>query len=253
MTLRILVIGDGKMGRAIAQLAAERGHEIVARLGAGDNTDGAAIRASAGRADVAIEFTEPGAARANVAACVAADLPVVTGTTGWYEALPEIEAEVARRNGALFWAPNFSLGVALVLELARQAGAAFARQPQFDVHLVETHHRAKKDAPSGTALQLGEALAEARAQKFAEVAIYGRSGLTAGRPAQAIGFASVRAGSIVGDHTVMLASDEEVLELTHRATDRALFARGALRAANWLKGRPAGLYSMRDVLGLSGH
>lgn len=100
-------------------------------------------------------------------------------------------------------------------------------------------------------LRSGEALAEARAQKFADVAIYDRSGVSAGRPAGAIGFASIRAGSIVGDHTVLLASDEEVLELTHRATDRALFARGALRAAGWLQDQPAGLYSMQDVLGLS--
>ena len=224
---RVIARQHGKAWGAIAQLAAERGHEIVARLGAGDNTDGAAIRASAGRADVAIEFTEPGAARANVAACVAADLPVVTGTTGWYEALPEIEAEVARRNGALFWAPNFSLGVALVLELARQAGAAFARQPQFDVHLVETHHRAKKDAPSGT----GAAMAAAAA-----------SGL--GRP---VPVTSVRVGSVPGTHTLIVDGAFEQVTLTHEARDRRVFADGALRAAEWLVGRH-GIFTMRDLV-----
>ncbi|MCC6773315.1 MAG: 4-hydroxy-tetrahydrodipicolinate reductase [Gemmatimonadaceae bacterium] len=225
--MRILIIGDGRMGRAIAQLAAERGHEIVALLGAGDNRGGAAIRGSAAHADVAIEFTEPVAARANVAACVAADLPVVTGTTGWYEALPAIEVEVVRRHGALFWAPNFSLGVALVLELARRAGEVFARQPQFDVHLVETHHRAKKDAPSGT----GAAMAAAA-----------ESGL--GRP---VPVTSVRVGDVPGTHSLLVDGPFEQVVLTHEARDRRVFADGALRAAEWLVGR-RGIFTMRDLV-----
>jgi 4-hydroxy-tetrahydrodipicolinate reductase len=225
--MRLLVIGDGKMGRAIAQLAEERGHAVVAVLGAGDNLDGAGIRAHAARADVAIEFTEPGAARANVAACVEAGLPVVTGTTGWYDALPAIEDEVGRRGGALFWAPNFSLGVALAIALAARVGEVFARQPQFDVHLVETHHRAKKDAPSGT----GAAMAMAAAEEL------GRE----------IPVTSVRVGHVPGTHTLVVDGPFEQITLTHEARDRRVFADGALRAAEWLVGR-RGIYTMRDLV-----
>jgi 4-hydroxy-tetrahydrodipicolinate reductase len=142
-----------------------------------------------------------------------------------------------------------SLGITVLTELVRQATALLG--PDFDVEITEAHHRHKKDAPSGTALQLGEAAAAARGRSLQEVAVYSRAGLAAeGRPAGAIGFASIRAGAIVGDHTVMLAGAEEQLELTHRASDRALFARGALRAAGWLVGKPARLYSLREVLGL---
>jgi 4-hydroxy-tetrahydrodipicolinate reductase len=142
-----------------------------------------------------------------------------------------------------------SLGVTVLTELVRQAVTLLG--PGFDVEISEAHHRQKKDSPSGTALQLGEAVAAARGQQLAEVAVHGRSGLaTAGRTEGTIGFSSVRGGAIVGDHTVLLAGAEELLELSHRATDRALFARGALRAASWLVGQPAGLYSLREVLGL---
>jgi 4-hydroxy-tetrahydrodipicolinate reductase len=142
-----------------------------------------------------------------------------------------------------------SLGITVLTELVRQAVALLG--DDFDVEITEAHHRHKKDAPSGTALQLGEAVAAARGRQLGDVAVYERTGLSVeARPAGAVGFASVRAGAIVGDHTVLLAGDEEQLELTHRATDRALFARGALRAAGWLAGKPAGLYSLREVLGL---
>ncbi|HMN07262.1 MAG TPA: dihydrodipicolinate reductase C-terminal domain-containing protein [Gemmatimonadaceae bacterium] len=225
--MRLLVIGDGKMGRAIAQLARERGHDVVGVLGASANAAGEGIAALATRADVAVEFTEPAAARANVAACMTSGLPVVTGTTGWYDALPALEDEVRRTGGALFWAPNFSLGVALVLELARQAGAAFAGQPQFDAHLVETHHRAKKDAPSGT----GAALA-------AEVAAaLGRT----------VPVTSVRVGHVPGTHTLVFDGPFEQVTLTHEARDRRVFADGALRAAEWLVGK-RGVFTMRDLV-----
>jgi 4-hydroxy-tetrahydrodipicolinate reductase len=144
-----------------------------------------------------------------------------------------------------------SLGITVLTELVRQAVSLLG--PEYDVEITEAHHRYKKDAPSGTALQLGEAVAAARGQQFKDVAVYGRGSLApAARAEGAIGIAAVRGGAIVGDHTVLLAGAEELLELTHRATDRALFARGALRAASWLQGRPAGLYSLRDVLGLPG-
>jgi 4-hydroxy-tetrahydrodipicolinate reductase len=198
--------------------------------------------------DVAIDFTAPAATAKHAQACAVRGCSLVVGTTGLGEA--ELAAlKSASSSVALLYSRNMSIGITVLTELVRQAARLLG--PDFDAEISEAHHRAKKDAPSGTALQLGEAVAQARMQNFTEVAVFDRSGLSAGRPAQAIGFASVRAGSIVGDHTVLLASDEEVLELTHRATDRALFARGALRAAAWLKGQPAGLYAMQDVLGLS--
>jgi 4-hydroxy-tetrahydrodipicolinate reductase len=142
-----------------------------------------------------------------------------------------------------------SLGITVLTELARQAARLLG--PGFDVEIVEAHHRYKPDAPSGTALQLGEAVALARSQQLANVAVYERHGSAVSRPSGAIGFASIRGGNIVGEHTVLLAGDEEVIELTHHAADRALFARGAIRAAEWAAGQPPGLYTMRDVLGLA--
>lgn len=229
MTLRLLVVGDGKMGRTLAALAGERGHEVVGMLGVADNPAGSAIASYRARADVAIEFTEPSSALANVRACVEAGLPVVTGTTGWYDALPALEREVTERGGALFWAPNFSLGVALAIELARQAGLAFARQPQFDPHLVETHHAAKKDAPSGT----GAAMAAAAAQGLG----------------RAVPTSSVRVGHVPGTHTLIFDGPFEQVTLTHEARDRRVFADGALRAAEWLPGR-TGIFTMRDLVRL---
>lgn len=227
MTMRILVIGDGRMGQAIATLAGERGHRVVAILGAAGNRDGAGIAARAAESDVAIEFTEPSSASANVACCVAAGLPVVSGTTGWYDALPAIEADVVRREGALFWAPNFSLGVALAVELAQRMGAAFARHEQFDARLVETHHVGKLDAPSGTALAMGHAAA---------------AGL--GRE---IPITSVRVGHVPGTHTLIFDGPFEQVTLTHDARDRRVFAEGALRAAEWLVGR-RGVFTMHDLV-----
>ncbi|MCC6931189.1 MAG: hypothetical protein IT359_19530 [Gemmatimonadaceae bacterium] len=225
--MRLLIIGDGKMGRAIEQLARERGHTVLAILGARDNGGGDAIATHAAAADVAIEFTEPAAARANVTACIAAGLPVVTGTTGWYDALPDVERLVRDRDGALFWSPNFSIGVALALEVARQLGVVFAQHPQFDAHLVETHHRAKKDAPSGTGAAMAAAVADS---------------LGRGVPTT-----SVRVGHVPGTHTLILDGPFEQVTLSHEARDRRVFADGALRAAEWLAGR-SGIFTMRDLV-----
>jgi 4-hydroxy-tetrahydrodipicolinate reductase len=196
---------------------------------------------------VAIDFTAPVVTERHAQACAAGGHALVVGTTGLGAA--QLEAlQVAARRIPVLYARNMSLGVTVLTELVRQAVTLLG--PGFDVEITEAHHRQKKDSPSGTALQLGEAAAAARGRKLTEVAVYTRSGLADARAEGAIGFASVRGGAIVGDHTVLLAGAEELLELTHRATDRALFARGALRAASWLMGRPAGLYSLRDVLGL---
>jgi len=226
--MRLLIVGDGKMGRAIERLAHEAGHEVVGVLGATDNAEGGAIRAlPGGWVDVAIEFTEPDAARANVEACLAHGIPVVSGTTGWYEHLAAVEAMVAAHDGALFWSPNFSLGVALALEVARRAGELFSRQPQFGAALVETHHAAKKDAPSGT----GAAMAS-----VVEAAL--------GRP---VPVSSVRVGHVPGTHTLLFDGAFEQVAITHEARDRRVFADGALRAATWLVGR-RGVFTMRDLI-----
>ena len=228
--MRILVLGNGKMGREIASLAAARGHEVVAMLGASENPNGEGITPhSVAGVDMVIEFTVPSAARSNVAACLAHGVPVVTGTTGWYEALPVMEALARERGGSLFWAPNFSLGVALVVETARRMGALFARQPQFDAHVVETHHAAKKDAPSGTASAIARAASTAL-----------------GRP---IPITSVRVGHVPGTHTLTFDGAFEQVTLTHLARDRRVFAEGALVAAEWLVGR-RGVFTMKDLLAL---
>jgi 4-hydroxy-tetrahydrodipicolinate reductase len=227
--MRLLIIGDGKMGRAIESLARERGDHVVAVLGADANANASGItRDLTERVDAAVEFTEPRSAMDNVMACLQAGIPVVTGTTGWYEALPVLEAQARQLGGALFWAPNFSLGVALAVQLAGQAGALFAPHPHFDVHLVETHHAAKKDAPSGTA-----------------ATIAGATSQTLGRP---VPITSVRVGHVPGTHTLVFDGPFEQITVTHEARDRRVFADGALRAARWLIGRH-GVFTMRDLLG----
>ena len=272
---RVAVLGaNGRMGTALIRLiAASDAHQLVAALTEpGDASVGRDAGLLAGvdalgvlvtddleaalpgpgrgqrGCDVVIDFTAPVAAERHAGVCAAGGYPLVVGTTGLLPAQLAALESAARRTAVLY-SRNMSLGVAVLTELVRQATVLLG--PGFDVEITEAHHRGKKDAPSGTALQLGEAVAAARGQHLADVAVQGRRSLaTSERPAGAIGFASLRGGAIVGDHTVLLAGDEELLELTHRATDPALFARGALRAAAWLVGRPPGLYSLRDVLGL---
>ena len=198
-------------------------------------------------ADVAIDFTLPAALPANLNACVEAGVAMVVGTTGLADEQLELLRDAAARI-PLVYGRNMSVGVNLVTELVRLAARTLGED--YDIEILETHHRKKLDAPSGTALQLGEAAAAGRGCDLADRAVYARHGASAARAPGSIGFASLRAGSVVGDHSVMLAADEEIVELQHRALDRAVFARGALRAARWLPARPAGLYGMREVLGL---
>jgi len=228
--LRLAIVGDGKMGRAIADLARERGLAVTAMLGAADNRAGAGIsRAGIGDADVVIEFTEPDAAAANIIAAVREGYPVVTGTTGWSRDLEHVSREVTAANGALVHAPNFSIGVSLFLAIAAAAGKIMSRAPEFDAHLVETHHLAKKDAPSGTAAALERTVARA----------LGRS----------VPITSVRTGHVPGTHELSFDGSFEQIRLTHVARDRRVFADGALRAAAWVRGR-RGVFTMRDVLEL---
>lgn len=197
--------------------------------------------------DVAIDFTLPAAAPANARACALAGVPLVIGTTGLDEAAHGALADAARQIPVLY-GRNMSPGINLLTELVRLAAATLGAE--YDIEIIEAHHRFKVDAPSGTALQLGEAAAAARGQALADVGVYGREGQSGARPPGAIGFASIRAGSLAGDHRVLLAADEEVLELGHHAVNRDVFARGALQAARWLAAQPPGLYSMREMLGL---
>lgn len=225
--LRVALIGMGKMGRAIAQLAPDRDVDIVARIDAADSSNDTVTRESLAGADVAIEFTAPSAAAANIRACVAAGCPVVVGTTGWYDALPAITAEIAERGGALLTAPNFSVGVAVFDRVVAEAARLFAALPGFDVHMIETHHNEKKDAPSGTAGSLA---------RTAEKAM-----------GRAIPITSVRVGNVPGTHELIFDSPFEQVRLVHEARDRRVFAEGALVAARWLVGR-RGVYGMQDVL-----
>lgn len=230
-TLRLAVIGDGKMGRLVAALAAEQGVDVTAFLGKAD-VDGAGITTATLRgATVAIEFTEPSAAAANVRACAAAGCAVVCGTTGWDAERRVVEGEVKAAGGALLWAPNFSLGMhlftALVAEAARHARAVEG----LDMHLVETHHTAKKDAPSGTARLLAQAAERA-------------SGA-------AVPITSIRVGAVPGTHELVIDGAFEQVRLVHEARDRRVFALGALAAARWLNGR-RGLFTLDDMLAASG-
>jgi 4-hydroxy-tetrahydrodipicolinate reductase len=225
---RLALIGMGRMGRTIRQLADERGLAVVAALDQGD----AITRGALGGADVAIEFTEPGAAPANVRACVAAGCPVVVGTTGWLDALPALDAEVRAAGGRMLWAANFSVGVNAMLVVAEIA-ARVLRAAGFDAHLVETHHAAKKDAPSGTALAIGRAV---------EATGTGALPITA-----------VRVGHVPGTHALVFDAPFEQVTLTHEARDRRVFAEGALAAARWLAAAPGGaVYTMQDVLAAAG-
>lgn len=224
----IAVIGDGKMGRTVAQMVQERGWHLTAMLDAEHNQGGAGItRRALGDPDVAIEFTEPGSAVANIMACVHEGVPLVVGTTGWYSSLPLITEAVEEEGGSLLWAPNFSVGVAAFVELAREA-ARIVSKSGFSAALVETHHSAKKDAPSGTALAIAKAMEDEMGKELPVT--------------------SIRTGSVPGTHELIFDAPFEQIVMRHEARDRRVFADGALRAADWLRGKK-GVFTMRDVLG----
>jgi 4-hydroxy-tetrahydrodipicolinate reductase len=199
------------------------------------------------RASVALDFSVGSAVALHAQACVNASVPLLVGATG-FDAPAKAQLTRAGKSIAVLIAPNTSVGVAVLTELA--AAATRALGGLYDVDISEAHHRQKRDAPSGTALSLGETIATSRNVALNEVAVFERHGIDSARRAGSIGFSVVRAGDIVGEHTVTFTGAGERLELTHRATDRITFARGALRAAAWLVGRPPGLYDMKDVLGL---
>ena len=199
--------------------------------------------------DLVIEFTHASAVQPHAAALVKAGVGWVLGTSG-LSAVDEAAVRDAASRIPIVYAANFSPGVALVLDAAERLAAALPAE-EYDAEIVEMHHRQKVDAPSGTAIALGRAVAAGRGVDLANVAERGRNGHTGARAPGAIGFAALRGGQIVGEHTLIFAGRSEHIELTHRAFDRRAFAGGAVRAALWLHGKPPGLYGMRDVLGLA--
>lgn len=223
---KIALIGMGKMGRAIEQLAADRGCEVVARLDHAETTSGIPKGALNG-ATVAIEFTTPEAAPKNIRSLLDAGIPVVVGTTGWYAALPELTRLAKDKHGALLTATNFSLGVNAFEAILAQAAALLSKSGGFDAHVIETHHSAKKDAPSGTAITLEKAAAAEWGKK--------------------IPITSVRTGSVPGTHEMIFDAPFETIRLAHVARDRRVFAEGALVAAKWLVGKQ-GVFTMKDVI-----
>jgi len=197
--------------------------------------------------DVLIDFTRPEGTLAHIAACGSQGVKMVIGTTGFSDGDRAGIAEAARAI-AIAMAPNFSVGVNVMLRLLDVAARSLGKG--YDVEIFEAHHRHKVDAPSGTALRMGEVVAQALGRDLRQSAIYGREGVTGERKDETIGFATVRGGDMVGDHSVMFIGTGERLDVTHRATSRANYATGALRAARFIMGRPNGLYDMADVLGL---
>jgi 4-hydroxy-tetrahydrodipicolinate reductase len=242
----------GRMGHAIAAaVAADPGAEVVARFDRPDATGEGLVSVDAALAasDVIIDFSLPAASVTLAQAAAARGGPaLVIGPTGWEE---DQLAEVAKAAAGvpIVRAGNYSLGLNMLLGLVEQAARALG--PEYDIEVFEAHHRRKVDAPSGTALMLGEAAAEGRGVSLSNAARRARDGITGARPEGEIGFSVMRGGGIVGEHSVSFVAEDEILTLSHSARDRSLFARGAVAAAHWVVGKPAGLYDMRDVLGFT--
>ncbi len=242
MPLSLLLNGaKGRMGDALTRAAGEFGCSIGAALDAGDDV---AKRLPA--CDVIIDFSSHQATRALLEIAVEQQKPVVIGTTGHSAAEKAALLAVAAQVPCV-WAGNFSVGVNLLFALTRRAAAVLGAD--YDAEVVEMHHRFKKDAPSGTAARLLEIILEER-KLTASALRHGREGITGERSATEVGIHALRGGDVVGDHTVIFAALGERLELNHKASDRAIFARGALRAAQWIVGQKPGVYDMQDVLGL---
>lgn len=266
MSQRVVITGcSGRMGRALLEaIATATDLRLVAAL---DRPASPFIGRDAGelvgvplavkvsddvtsavqQADVLIDFTRPEATRAHLTACRRAGVAMVIGTTG-FDAEGRQSIAAAAADIPIVFAPNMSVGVNLVFKLLDIAARVLAEG--YDVEIIEAHHRHKVDAPSGTALRMGEVIAQALKRDLSACAIYGREGVTGERQAQTIGFATVRGGDIVGEHTALFAGIGERVEITHRASSRMTFALGALRAARFLADKTSGLYDMQDVLGL---
>jgi 4-hydroxy-tetrahydrodipicolinate reductase len=265
---RIAVMGAaGRMGKILIEAVGQaEGAQLTAAV---DRPDSSLIGADAGELaaqgkigvtlagdldavldqfDVLIDFTHPSVTLKNLEVCRQAGKAMVIGTTGFSPEEKQLLSEAAKQIPIVF-AANYSVGVNLCLKLLDTAARVLG--DDVDIEIIEAHHRHKVDAPSGTALRMGEVVAKALGRDLQKVAVYGREGQTGARERETIGFATVRAGDVVGDHTVLFAADGERVEITHKASSRMTFAKGAVRAAQWLQRQSAGLYDMQDVLGLN--
>ena len=265
-TIKIAIAGcGGRMGRALLEgvsqsddltLHAALEHAASAQLGrdAGELVGGACgvkitadVAAALQGADVLIDFTRPEGTLHHLAVCQKLGVNMVIGTTG-FSAQQKVQMGAAAQHIGIVFAPNMSVGVNLTFKLLEMAAKVLSHG--YDIEIIEAHHRHKVDAPSGTALGMGEVIAKTLGRDLAQCAVYGRVGVTGERDPSTIGFATVRGGDIVGDHTVLFAGTGERIEITHKASSRATFALGALRAARFLQASAAGMYDMQDVLGL---
>lgn len=241
---RIGIIGSaGRMGQALVAAIAEADLVLAGGIDKGGNPATLAVDS-----DVLIDFSSPHALEATLDAAVAAGKPIVVGTTG-LEERHHFLLDDASKDIAVLQTGNTSLGVTLLAALVRQAAASLG--PDWDIEIVETHHRMKVDAPSGTALLLGQAAAKGREIALDSYKVSGRDGITGAREAGTIGFAALRGGTVAGDHSVLFLGEQERISLSHLAENRSIFARGAVKAAVWLCRQRAGRYGMEDVLGLS--
>ena len=252
--VRVGIAGaSGRMGQALLEAAAGTegiavGSAVDLAAGAwGSVAIGTDVSAAIGQCDVLVDFTRPAGTLEHVRACMSAKRAIVIGTTGFAPAQLE---EIGRAAAVIpiVMAPNMSVGVNVMLKLVELGSRALG--PDYDVEVFEMHHRKKVDAPSGTALKLGEVAAAARGARLDQAGVFARHGNTGERRPGSVGFAALRGGDVVGDHTVYFAGTGERIEITHRSTSRATYAQGAMRAARFLAGKPPGLYDMQDVLGL---
>ena len=265
--LRIAVAGaGGRMGRMLIEAVMQSGDcvlagalDVPASPSLGDNASAflgqpggvpirADLRAGLARAQVLIDFTRPEGTLAHLAVCRELKVAAVIGTTG-FSAEQKAQIAEAAHGIPIVLAPNMSVGVNVTLKLLEFAAKALATG--YDIEIIEAHHRHKVDAPSGTALRMGEVIAGALGRDLADCAVYAREGATGERDPSTIGFATIRGGDIVGDHTVLFAGTGERIEITHKSSSRATYAQGSLRAARFLRGRSSGLFDMSDVLGLN--
>ncbi len=244
--MKVAILGAaGRMGQMLVKLAeADAELEVVAKIDIADGYD----KTWPAGTEAVVDFSFHAAVAGNVEKAAAEGVAYVIGTTG-LTADEQVRVDACLGKIPVVQAANYSLGVNLLLALVRQAAAVLG--PQYDIEVVEMHHKHKKDAPSGTALMLANAAAEGRNVKLGDVACYGRQGITGERPEGEIALHALRGGSVVGDHTVMFAGDLERVEITHKAQSREAFAAGALRAALWAVGRKPGKYDMRNVLGFA--
>lgn len=255
---RVAVLGaNGRMGRAVVRLVHGAGMKLVAAIGTGDEGRDAGELAGVGAlgvvvssdvgalassgAGVVIDFSAPGALASVAKVCASKGIALVSGTTGLDDAA-KAALEDASKSAAIMWEPNMSVGVHVLSALVEKAMHALG--PSFDVEVVEVHHRLKADAPSGTAIRLGDVVKNARGARYE----HGREGRPGPRKADEIGMHAVRGGDVIGDHTVFFFGDGERIELTHRASSRDLFAHGAVRAAGWIAGKKPGRYHLSDLL-----